>query len=323
MHRRRTLICLLALPISVFLAYFLLFNPVSAHRDGELIAWLKLAQSNPGVPALFSPASGDVVDPVALGAEREIRKIGTNAIPILLRLLRPASGLSSLESGMATVLARLPEPWKPARLIKAWSRDSDESRALLARSGFSILGSEGEPAIPGLVALVRLRDPKTRNRGLNILSQFKGSAVLALGGFLEESQPMDVRRTALSLLEGMGAVAGDATAAMAKCATNRNDYLAEQATTALAQVRTRPEIAVPALIAALDDPRSIVRISAARSLRCYGPDARRAVPRLEQLAGEPDAYLAELGVKALRAIEPDASTNWLRNPLESPPLPNP
>ena len=70
--------------------------------------------------------------------------------------------------------------------------------------------------------------------------------------------------------------------------------------------------AVPALIAALDDPSAEVRLAAARTLRDRGPAVVQAVEGLIVHLGDPDVGVRRVCVEALVAIGQPAVSPLLR-----------
>ena len=67
--------------------------------------------------------------------------------------------------------------------------------------------------------------------------------------------------------------------------------------------------AVPALIAALDDPETTVRFPATVALAEIGPAAKAAVPRLKKMMDEEvNDEVAAAAKRALRRIQPEALT---------------
>jgi HEAT repeat protein len=68
--------------------------------------------------------------------------------------------------------------------------------------------------------------------------------------------------------------------------------------------------AVPALIAALDDPEASVRFPVTVALGEIGPGAKAAVPRLKQMMEEEiNDEIAAAARRALRRIQPEAITS--------------
>ncbi len=65
--------------------------------------------------------------------------------------------------------------------------------------------------------------------------------------------------------------------------------------------------AVPALAKALDDPDAVVRLKAGEALGRIGPPAEPAADALARLLGEPDEHLQTAGADAIRGIGPGAS----------------
>jgi HEAT repeat protein len=68
--------------------------------------------------------------------------------------------------------------------------------------------------------------------------------------------------------------------------------------------------AVPALIAALDDPEASVRFPVTVALGEIGPGAKAAVPKLKQMMDEEiNDEIAAAARRALRRIQPEAITS--------------
>ncbi len=67
------------------------------------------------------------------------------------------------------------------------------------------------------------------------------------------------------------------------------------------------EVAVPALIEALRDPDTMVRVQAARSLARMGPTGSDAVPALIEALHDPDDLVREHAARALGQMGPAAS----------------
>ena len=68
--------------------------------------------------------------------------------------------------------------------------------------------------------------------------------------------------------------------------------------------------AVPALIAALDDPEATVRFPVTVALGEIGPGAKAAVPKLKQMMEEEiNDEIAAAARRALRRIQPEAITS--------------
>ena len=74
---------------------------------------------------------------------------------------------------------------------------------------------------------------------------------------------------------------------------------------ALGQIGPAASPAAPALIEALEDPSTAVRLTAAYALGLIGPEAKAAEPGLEKQIEAPDAVLKIVSAWALVKIQPD------------------
>lgn len=128
----------------------------------------------------------------------------------------------------------------------------------------------GEPAVPGLVAMLRDADPRLRKTAATTLWGLGArgkEAVPALAEMLETPEP-DLRLAAAMALDNMGPAAADA---------------------------------VPALIKALRDPEGEVRQWSAKALGHIGPAATAAVPALSRAAkSDPIRPTMEEAIRQIR-----------------------
>jgi HEAT repeat protein len=78
---------------------------------------------------------------------------------------------------------------------------------------------------------------------------------------------------------------------------------------ALGDIRPDPLLAIPVLVAGLDDPFWPARANVARALQNYGPDAKAAVPALIKLvaASHSAGIEGDPFSDALKAIDPEAA----------------
>lgn len=76
------------------------------------------------------------------------------------------------------------------------------------------------------------------------------------------------------------------------------------AAVALPQLRAEPQIAVPALAAALKDKNAYVRTAVAQTLGVYGTQAKSALPGLQAALNDPDAGVRQAAQEAVTKIQP-------------------
>jgi HEAT repeat protein len=128
----------------------------------------------------------------------------------------------------------------------------------------------GEPAVPGLVDMLRNGDPRLRKTAATTLWGLGArgkEAVPALAEMLEAPEP-DLRLAAAMALDNMGPAAADA---------------------------------VPALIKALRDPEGEVRQWSAKALGHIGPAATSAIPALSRAAkSDPIRPTMEEAIRQIR-----------------------
>jgi HEAT repeat protein len=72
---------------------------------------------------------------------------------------------------------------------------------------------------------------------------------------------------------------------------------------ALGALRNHPEIVVPALTNALQDPYFVIRFNAIQALGNFGADARPALPVLTNMLSDPDALVRLTAANTLRQLK--------------------
>ncbi len=234
-------------------------------------------------------------------AREAILHIGTNGIPTLLKIL------SATDRNKKAVTAKL-ESKELKQGFKGQYADVDDLRSL-AVSGFGVLGTNAEPAIPQLTRM--LHDPETQFQAACVLTGTgpKGFAIITnamndpdLAGMIIVAinqhgggDPKVVTQIYINALKSSNPIIRG----------NAADFLAGK----------DPAVAVPALVPMLDDSEYYPKARAAGALESYGPAARLAAPKLLSLytnvvVGKDRKLAFDLGVSllgALRAIDRDAA----------------
>jgi len=189
----------------------------------------------------------------------------------------------------------------------AGSRAERQTAALV---GFEILGPEAAPAIPALTN--RLKWEWTSigaNESIFLAFNYMGNAGLAplISVATNKTVPAELRIMAITRIR----------APLMHVDTNANwvvpllgDLLKDRVTAvsaaaALGDLRLDAPVAVPALIACLQDYGAPCRAEAADSLGRFGKNAKPAVPDLVHALGSTNEYLRVAATNALEIIAPE------------------
>jgi HEAT repeat protein len=201
-------------------------------------------------------------------ADEAVRHAGTNALPILLRMLR---------ANDSALKIKCVELAKRQHLIRVKYTPAEELN-YRACSGFGVLGAKAQNAVPALMEIA--------NRNLSRASRWYAIEALVLVG--------PPAQEAIPLLSGW--------------ATNADGSVRSYAINALGRIRAEPERGLPVLINALNDPDVQIRTAALMALQGLGPNAKPALPVLvEFLSNAPSGIEWTYASNALKAIDPEAA----------------
>jgi len=177
-------------------------------------------------------------------ADDAVRHLGTNCIPILLRMIRQKDSPAKL---WLVAFAQKHGLTKRIHFVPAAERNVAASRAFIA------LGDIAKDAVP---ALVKMYDE-------NLSAESRGAIEDALGW--------------------IGPAAKSAIPLLVRATTNANPRVRANALWALGEIHAEPELCVPRLTQALNDSDDWARLSAAHALGMFGTDAKSAVPALTEM----------------------------------------
>jgi hypothetical protein len=181
-------------------------------------------------------------------ADEAVRRIGTNAIPSLLRMIRA-------KDPPAFVLKLLDLAGKQ-RLVRIRYRHARQ-RHYGADYAFQILGTNAVCAVPELIRICEApRDPASQEYAAKALGDIGPAAKAAI--------PVLLRSFA-----------------------HTNAEVRFRAVSAVLQIGGDPNILVPALKSVLKDPKREVRFNAVGALRRLGARARPALPELMEALQDP------------------------------------
>ena len=173
-------------------------------------------------------------------ADEAVRQAGTNALPILLRMLR------ANDSALKVRLMDLASKQHYLRIAYTPAEDLNY-RACWA---FAVLRAKAQDAVPALIEIA--------SQNLSRASRWY----------------------AIQALVWVGPPAQEAIPLLSAWATNADGSVRSYAINALARVPTESEQALPVLINALSDPDVQIRTAALMALQRLGPNAKPALPVL-------------------------------------------
>ncbi len=225
-------------------------------------------------------------------------------MPALTQLLD--KGKPEVRPDVLNVLAGLGQPALPG-MIKAleYKETRPRAAAMLAR-----LGTQAKEAVPALIRAAQCDDPLARHEALLALGAIGPAARAAVPAAVKAMQDLDpnVRYSACYALGKMGRTAMAAKEPLQQMLADSDPFLSLVSAWALARIDpdcadTAPK-SVPLLTAALDDPEPMIRLEAASSLRCLGPQAKAAAAALRKtMRDDPSDLVRDMAADALQATQ--------------------
>jgi hypothetical protein len=200
-------------------------------------------------------------------ADRALDKVGTNAIPTLLWMLRQRD--TSLKRRVMGLVQK--QPFIKVHYIPA------ERRNQAAYFAFLKLGARAEVAVPALIEIYEQR-----------LSPFS-------------------QQCAAESLGVIGPAAKKAIPVLVRGMADTNTLVRCDTLLALGKFRAEPEVVVPALTKSLNDPNPRVRLFACTALVQVGGEAKQAVPALVKALDDSDSSVRGQAAYALHQIDPEAA----------------
>jgi hypothetical protein len=209
-------------------------------------------------------------------AETAIHQIGTNGIPIYLKMIADRGSLVKMK-----LLTNTPRSWLTTLHIPPlgnYQHQLDDRRRLGAY-GFAALGQEATPGVPGLIALLK-------------------------------DNHYDVRYCSVFALRCLGPVASNALPALLVCLKDPDATVRDDAVTALGEIHQQPERVIPILAQFLKTNRSniFVHMDTLVALGKFGADAKPAVPAILDCVEDIDQDVKAAALQALSKIDPSAET---------------
>jgi hypothetical protein len=198
--------------------------------------------------------------------DNALRQIGTNAVPVLLRLQQAHDSYLKLKFFAFLKAQHI----YPVHHIPAYNLNYAATR------GFMALGTNGQSAVPQLIAIYRA------------------------------DYSMSSRELATRSLEAIGPAAQSAVPALVASFTGAGEELRLRLLETLGAIHSDPDKSVPAIASALNDRNWIVRHYAALELMHFGPAATSAVPALLKTLADTNAIVRQYATNALLKIDPAA-----------------
>ncbi|MDB6018426.1 MAG: putative lyase [Pedosphaera sp.] len=265
----------------------------------------------PAVPELIELAHGphgigfELVGDYAGGA---LTGIGAESISAIKGLLADKSSIARARAAIS--LGQMGGVAEPALTnLMEGLKDIDAYVRLQAARALGAIGKQPMLVVPALVE--SLKDPS---------SGVRSAAVISLGAFGDEAattalltalaDPDDkVRAAALSTLKSIAPelAAKQTVRTRIRDLKDPSPYVRFMAAYYLGVLHQEPDIAVPALIDALNDVNVDVRRHAAHALGKFGPVAKAAVPKLLSMAQDQEMGMRNDVIHSLKDIDPEAT----------------
>jgi len=282
------------------LALILFQDKEPRYRGHPVHEWVEILGGSPRQGVSGAPTQAD--------AERALKQIGTNAVPLLLRWFAQEPKPSSVKRFVTTLLSRLPRGRIPGS-VERWltSRDPRENRSGLAMAAFGILGPAAFPAAPGLAELAtRSTDPALSHRAVDALVKI---GPLALPAFISviTNHNAQARFYAMRSISILGTNAAPAVPIIILYLTDK--AVAGAAFETLGYLKLEPRLVVPSLMKIAHDPDAVLRSWAIITLGDFGQEARRAAPVIFSALSDNEAVVRESATNALQNIAPELLTH--------------
>jgi HEAT repeat protein len=213
-------------------------------------------------------------------AEEAVRKIGTNALPFLLK-------------------------W-----IGQGQNADKQDQASTAITGFSILGPQAKAAIPDLTqVMMETNKPFASIDAIRALGCLGPDALPLILTVVSNSQTFSFAygQVALQSILTMGSRGTDIRPAVPVLIQRLRERgeMTELAMETLLELQVEPDVTIPAVAECLHDSDYRIRQRAAECLATARPQARSAVPALVKALNDPQIYVRIAATNALRAIAPE------------------
>lgn len=209
---------------------------------------------------------------------------------------------------VAAALVRISGPKLVPDLIEAL-QDEDNTVRANAANALGMIGPEAKDAVPHLIELLKDENYYVQDNVIHALEQIdpETGVIFALIKTMEGKTPIEN----MTAVQALGRIGPKAVPALIEAMQDEDSSMRESAIYALwwMQPQTDPEATevVLALIKALGDENSDVRVRAADALGQIGPKASAAVPALIEALKDEDSSVRKSAAEALGKIGSETS----------------
>lgn len=320
--RSRIALALVVLAILAGLAWMLLRPHEPVYEGKRLSVWMEdLDFSKAGTPEYTK-------------AHEVIGKIGTNALPTLLRMIRmkdespsvlklidlaraqdfikirytPAANRRSQAAAALSELGPLAADAVPV-LLEIYEQNLSPQSQTMCTDVMTWIGPGAKAAIPALIRGMTNQDEDVRCSLLLTLARIHEEPALVVPEIISALHDTNsvIRMQAASALEDYAAHARSAVPVLLELVQDENPHVRCNAVFALDKIHPEPDRLVPVLIKLLQDPDAHVRGNALAALQQYGAEAKPAVPALLPLLNNSDLHTRMAATNTLKAIDLEAA----------------
>jgi HEAT repeat protein len=242
-------------------------------------------------------------------AKSQLEKGGTDAVPVLVGILRgwPGPDEAELRCTAGAILTNLgPDAVDAAPALVAALRDGDPHVQAVCATALTKVGVPAESAVPLLAEMLKTQHAVVAARAL---SQYRGAAAASLPALVDllqdESQGAEARWNAARAIGKIGPAAVSAVPALIDASRDTEWTVREHCAEAIGEIGpSAAPLAIAALESMLTDPHHRVRRDAVRSLGHFGEAARGALTEISKLVDDPEEIVRQAAKTAVKAIAP-------------------
>ena len=262
------------------------------------------------VPLLVQALTSQNSD-VRTEAAQALGEFGADAEPSVPALMLKTRDLETyVRANAAASLGRIRKRAELAvPALAACLGDPERDVRLLATTALGEFGADAESAVPDLLLVLSRDEDKSIHgcaaRSLGSICKCPEIVVPALMACLEHEDHW-IRYSAASALVEFGIDAACAVGSMLVSMTQTDESPRRGIIGALGDLRQSPELVVTALLMQLDNEYSFIRADAAAALGNFGSEAEMAIPKLVALLNDPEPDVYNAVVAAIQAIDPEA-----------------